>query len=112
MSTAENRKLTLLLSYAPHDKMISYLLSPVVVIMHNTQFDPFGEPVAHSLRCAFAQTGRQGPGSRLLLRSGVGLFWVFVIGVVAARVAYFDPDFAEKFGSVAALSKYLHAVFA
>jgi len=110
--TAENSKLKPLLSHVRHDTMSSYLFSPAVVIMHDSQFDPFGEPVAHSLRGMFAQTGRQGPGSRLLLRSGVGLFWMLVIGVVAARVAYFDPGFAEKFGSVAALSKYLHALFA
>ncbi len=80
--------------------------------MHNAQFDPFGEPVAHSLRDSFAQAGRQGPGSRLLLRSGTGMFWALVIGVVVARVAYFDPDFAQKFGNVAALAKFFHAIFA
>ena len=47
---------------------------------------------------------------RIILRSGVGLFWMLVIGIVAARAAYFDPDFAEKFGSIAALTNYLHAI--
>lgn len=39
------------------------------------------------------------------------MFWALVIGVVVARVAYFDPDFAQKFG-VAALSKFFQAIFA
>jgi hypothetical protein len=93
------------------DTMNPYLPSPMEAVVFNTQFDPFGEPVAQDLRSAFAQTGRQGPGSRLLLRSGTGLFWMLVVGILAARVTYFDPDFAEKFGSVAALSKYLHTIF-
>lgn len=79
--------------------------------MHDTQFDPFGEPVAHSLRDSISQAGRQGPGSRFLLRSGTGMFWTLVIGVVVARIAYFDPDFAQKF-DIAALSRFFHAIFA
>ena len=79
--------------------------------MHDAQFDPFGEPVARSLRGALAQAGRPGPGSRFLLRSGTSMFWALVIGVVVARVAYFDPDFAQKF-DVAAFSKLFHAIFA
>ncbi len=82
-----------------------------MVIMHNAQFDPFGEPVAHSLRDTLAQDDRQGPWARLLLRSGTGMFWALVIGVVVARVAYFDPDFAQRF-DVAALSRFFHAIFA
>lgn len=75
------------------------------------QFDPFGEPVAEDLRGVSAQDGRQGAGSRLLLRSGTGLFWALVFVVVAARVTYFDPDFAEKFRPVAALSDFLCTIF-
>ncbi len=80
--------------------------------MSDSQFEPFGEPVAHSLRDMLAQNGEQGLGSRLLLRSGVGLFWALVAGVMVMRVAYFDPDFAEKFGAVASIAKYLHSFFA
>ncbi len=82
-----------------------------MVTMHDTQFDPFGEPVAPNLRDTMTQPGRQGPGARLLLRSGTGLFWALVTGVVVARVAYFDPDFAQKF-DLAALSQLFHAIFA
>ena len=82
-----------------------------MVIMHDAQFDPFGEPVAHSLRGDLAQAGRPGAGSRLLLRSGIGMFWALVAGVLVARVAYFAPDFAQKF-DVAALSRLVHALFA
>ncbi|GJE31222.1 hypothetical protein [Methylobacterium oxalidis] len=79
--------------------------------MRQIQFDPFGEPVAQDLRAVGRGESRQGPVSRAVMRSGVGLFWVLVIGIVAARVAYFDPDFAEKFGSVAAVTTYIQALF-
>ena len=80
--------------------------------MGNNQFEPFGEPVAYSLRDMVARDGEQGLGSRLLLRSGVGLFWTLVAAVMVMRVAYFDPDFAEKFGAVASIARYLRSVFA
>lgn len=83
---------------------------PVVVIMHNAQFEPFGEPVAHRPWDAPVRAGRADPG-RLLRRSGVGMFWALVVGVVAARAVYFDPDLLGKLGNVAALSKRLYAVF-
>ena len=73
--------------------------------MRSIQFDPFGEPVAQA-----DQDERPGIASRIALRSGVGLFWVLVIGIVAARAVYFDPDFAEKFGSVAALMKHVQTI--
>lgn len=80
--------------------------------MQDNQYDAFGEPVAHGLRAVPACGGDSGRASRVLVRSGVGLFWMLVIAVVGARVAYFDPDFAEKFGSVAAVADYIRALFA
>lgn len=66
--------------------------------MRPIQFDPFGEPVAEALG-----DDRTDTASRFALRTGVGLFWVMVVAIVAARVAYFDPNLAEKFGAVASL---------
>ncbi|GJD68390.1 hypothetical protein [Methylobacterium gnaphalii] len=73
--------------------------------MRPIQFDPFGEPVALD-----ADQPRSSTASRIALRSGVGLFWAMVVVIVAARAAYFDPDFAEKFGSVASLIGHLKTV--
>lgn len=73
--------------------------------MRPIQFDPFGEPVAQA-----ASHDQRSAASRIALRSGVGLFWVLVVGIVAARAVYFDPDFADKFGSVAALVKHLQTI--
>lgn len=73
--------------------------------MRPIQFDPFGEPVAQA-----DDHERPSPASRIVLRSGVGVFWVLVVGIVVARAIYFDPDFAEKFGSVAALINHFQAV--
>lgn len=80
--------------------------------MSPLQFDPFGEPVAQSFRHQAETTGRAKPGPRPALRAGTGLFWVLVIGIVAARAAYFDPDFAGRFGAVAAVMKSLQGIFA
>ena len=73
--------------------------------MRSVQFDPFGEPVAQS-----DSKDHPSAASRIALRSGVTLFWVLVVGIVTARAVYFDPDFAEKFGSVAALMKHLQTI--
>jgi hypothetical protein len=63
------------------------------------QFDSFGE----RLPTYDAQTrGPQNVVSRWILRAGIGLFWTLVAVVVAARVIYFDPDLAAKFGQFAA----------
>ena len=78
--------------------------------MHDDEFEPFGEPVARRLSDAPALSGRADPG-RLLLRSGVGMFWALVVGVVAARAIYFDPGLFGKLGEVANFSKRLFAVF-
>ena len=86
------------------------LLSAVVVIMQDAQFEPFGEPVAHRPWNAPARAGRADP-SRTLRRSGVGVFWALVIGVVTARAVYFDPDLFGKLGTIAALSRRFYAIF-
>lgn len=86
------------------------LFLPVAVIMRDAQFEPFGEPVAHRAWDAPAPAGQADPG-RLLRRSGIGVFWALVAGVVAARAVYFDPDLLGKLGDVAAFSKRLCAVF-
>jgi hypothetical protein len=64
-----------------------------------TQFDSFGE----RLPKYDPQTrGPQSVVSRWVLRGGIGLFWSLVAVVLAARVIYFDPDFAAKFAQFAA----------
>lgn len=73
--------------------------------MRPIQFDPFGEPFAQS-----ADHGAPSASSRIALRSGVGLFWAAVVVIVAARAAYFDPNFAETFGSVASLVGHLRTI--
>ncbi|WP_430914040.1 hypothetical protein [Methylobacterium sp. sgz302541] len=78
--------------------------------MRQLQFDPFGEPVTQDLRGAAAPASRT--ASRIALKAGVGAFWALVVVIVAARAAYFDPDFAEHFGSVAALGHYLQQLIA
>jgi hypothetical protein len=68
--------------------------------MPDTQFDSFGEPLRGD-RLGPAQP--QGNVSRWTLRIGTGLFWSLVVAILSARVLYFDPDFAAKFGQLAAL---------
>lgn len=80
--------------------------------MPETQFEPFGEPVSGGLSAPSSQDDGQTKRARVLLRSGVGLFWTLVIAVVAMRVTYFDPDFAQRFGNPAALAKAIFALFA
>lgn len=64
-----------------------------------TQFDGFGE----RLPTYDVQTSRpQDTGSRWIRRGGIGLFWSLVVVVITARVIYFDPDLAAKFGQFAA----------
>ncbi|WP_238253900.1 hypothetical protein [Methylorubrum podarium] len=46
----------------------------------------------------------------MALRTGVGLFWALVVVIVAARAAYFHPEFAERFGSVAAVIGQIRAI--
>ena len=73
--------------------------------MQQTEFDSFGERLPkYDLRTS----GPQSAVSRWVLRGGIGLFWSLVVAVLTARVIYFDPDLAAKFGQVAA---HLSAIF-
>ena len=72
--------------------------------MSPVQFDSFGEPILP------ASDKEPTTVSRVALRSGVGLFWVMVVAIVAARAAYFDPALREKFASVASLFGHLRTV--
>jgi hypothetical protein len=76
--------------------------------MPDVQFDSFGEPLPDSR--VFAAKP-QGGASRWMLRAGTGLFWLLVVGILSARVLYFDPDFASKFGQVAALFRPIATMF-
>ena len=70
--------------------------------MRSFQFDPFGEPLATgSLRTLARDKSRLG-GSSLAIRIGVTAFWSLVVAIVLARVAFFNPDFAKSFCTVAA----------
>jgi hypothetical protein len=70
-----------------------------------TRFDSFGE----RLPTYEARTrGPQEAASRWVLRGGIGLFWSLVVVVLTARVIYFDPELAAKFGQFAAT---LSAIF-
>ena len=69
------------------------------------QFDPFGEPVAQG-----AEQANGSSASRIALRSGVGLFWMMVVAIVAARAVYFDPDFAEKFDNLTSLLGHFRTI--
>ncbi|MDR7039663.1 hypothetical protein J2X36_004440 [Methylobacterium sp. BE186] len=77
--------------------------------MRQSEFDPYGEPIAQDLREG-RPTARPGSLSRGVLRVGVGLFWILVIGIVAARVAFFDPDVAAKFGSLSAITTFVRSL--
>lgn len=76
-----------------------------MVAMRPLQFDPFGEPVAQGVEQATSSSA-----SRIALRSGVGLFWMMVVAIVAARAVYFDPDLTEKFGNLASLLGHLSTI--
>jgi hypothetical protein len=77
--------------------------------VQHPHFDGFGERLPE---CDFsAAAPPRERVSRLMLRLGTGLFWSLVIVVVAARVIYFDPDLAAKFGQFAAVPSVLRAIF-
>lgn len=73
--------------------------------MHPVSFDPFGESLAldHEHKAS-------ADASRLALNTGVGLFWVMVFVIVAARVAYFEPNLSAKLGGVAAMVNHFKTI--
>jgi hypothetical protein len=73
--------------------------------VQQTQFDSFGERLP---KYDPRTSGPQDSVSRWMLRGGIGLFWALVVAVLTARVIYFDPDLAAKFGQFAA---HLSAIF-
>jgi hypothetical protein len=74
--------------------------------MQDSQFDPFGEPVVGK---AIAQ---QRPVSLWVMRAGTSLFWLLVAAIVVARVAFFDPELANRFDHAAAFARALYAMIA
>ncbi|HEY0329409.1 MAG TPA: hypothetical protein VGC77_09940 [Rhodopseudomonas sp.] len=62
------------------------------------QFDAFGEPVEYAEP---RLPSEQGQASRWLTRAGAGLFWALLVAIVAARAAFFNPDFAASFAEFA-----------
>lgn len=75
--------------------------------MQEVQFDSFGEPVKYDDRRASIPQGRV---SNWIMYAGAGLFWSLVVLIVLARAVYFDPDFASKFGQLAALSRTIRTM--
>jgi len=65
--------------------------------VRNPQYDAFGEPVDY----VEPRVPAGGQGSRWMLRAGTGLFWSLVAVIVAARAAFFNPDFAASFAQMA-----------
>ena len=76
--------------------------------MRHVQFDGFGERLPGG---DIKSSVPQDRVSRWMLRAGTGLFWSLVVVIIAARVIYFDPDFANKFGQLAAIPQALRAIF-
>lgn len=71
-------------------------------------FDGFGERLPD---CDAPASDARDDVSRWMLRLGTGLFWSLVVAVTVARVMFFDPHLAAKFGSVAAAASQALAVF-
>ena len=74
------------------------MASTVPHATRDSQYDAFGERVAGSEKFADVPQGRF---SQVAVRAGVTMFWSLVVGIVAARVVYFDPDLAKTFGALA-----------
>lgn len=88
------------------------MLSERIQVMRQPQFDAFGEPVTQGLHAAAEPANCTHTTSRIALKAGIGVFWTLVVVIVAARAAFFDPNFAEHFSSVAALGHYLQQLSA
>jgi hypothetical protein len=78
--------------------------------MTNTEFDAFGEPM---LKSQALPTEPQGRLSRVMVRAGTGIFWALVVAIVAARVVWFQPGFADQIADLSSRALYaLSALFA
>jgi hypothetical protein len=80
--------------------------------MRQLQFDAFGEPVTQDLHAAAEPANCTGAASRIALKAGIGVFWMLVVVIVAARAAFFDPNFAEHLSSAVALGQYVQQLIA
>jgi hypothetical protein len=63
------------------------------ITMKDAEFDGFGEPI---LKSQALPTEPHGALSRGMVRVGTGIFWAVVVAIVVARVAYFNPGFADQ----------------
>lgn len=70
--------------------------------MERTGFEPFGEQLASA-----TVAEPKSRASKLLLRTGTGLFWSLVAAIVLARAAFFEPGVYDSFSHVASLAKSL-----
>jgi hypothetical protein len=80
--------------------------------MRQLQFDAFGEPITQDLHAVAEPANCTGAASRIALKAGIGVFWMLVVVIVAARAAFFDPNFAEHFSSAVALGQYVQQLIA
>jgi hypothetical protein len=71
------------------------------------KFDSFGERLNYDER---GQSTPSKPVAGWLARAGTGIFWSLVFVILVARAVCFDPDFARKFGQVAALSRAIRTI--
>ena len=70
--------------------------------MERNRFEPFGEQLVSA-----TDTQPRSRASKMLLRTGTGIFWSLVAGIVLARAAYFEPGIYDGFSRVASLAKNL-----
>ena len=74
--------------------------------MERLEFEPFGERLMRE-----AGVRPEPHASRLLLRTGIGLFWSLVGVIVLARAIYFEPGIFDGFGRVVAQAGRVSGVF-
>lgn len=70
--------------------------------MERTGFEPFGEQLVSA-----TDVQPKSRASKLLLRTGTGLFWSLVAAIVLARAAFFEPGVYDNFSHVASIAKNL-----
>jgi hypothetical protein len=81
-----------------HDILVVFSRSQKAeMTMKDAEFDGFGEPI---LRSQALPTEPHGPLSRGMVRVGTGIFWAVVVAIVVARVAYFNPGFADQIAAL------------